>query len=86
MAELSAGAWGICQGIDGELIVSDLLQSSVFVFDKQGCVCLKIGGEGYEYGKFREPSGVCVNSENTLVVCDPGNNRVQCFLLSTVIS
>ena len=86
MAELSAGAWGICQGINGELIVSDLIQSSVFVFDKQGCVCLKIGGEGYEYGKFCDPSGVCVNSENTLVVCDPGNNRVQCFLLSTVIS
>ncbi|KAI6646272.1 NHL repeat containing protein [Oopsacas minuta] len=86
LSELSAGAWGICQGIHGELIVSDFIQNSVFVFDKQGCVCLKIGGEGYEYGKFCNPSGVCVNSENTLVVCDTGNSRVQCFLLSTVIS
>ena len=86
LCELSAGTWGICQGTNGELVVSDIIQSSVFVFDKQGCICLKIGGEGYEYGKFSSPSGVCVNSENTLVVCDTGNSRVQCFLLSTVMA
>ena len=86
LCELSAGTWGICQGTNGELIVSDIIQSSVFVFAKQGCICLKIGGEGYEYGKFSNPCGVCVNSENTLVVCDTGNSRVQCFMLSTVMA
>ena len=86
LCELSAGTWGICHGKNEELIVSDIIQSSVFLFDKQGCICLKIGGEGYEYGKFCSPCGVCVNSENTLVVCDTGNSRVQCFLLSTVMA
>lgn len=82
----SAGTWDICSGQTGELILSDVIQSCVFVFNRCDGHCLKLGGEGYEYGKFNCPHGVCVNSENTLFVADTGNNRVVGFLLSTVMS
>ncbi len=38
-----------------------------------------IGGKSNQLGEFNNPSGMCVDDHNTLMVCDSGNHRIQFF-------
>lgn len=46
---------------------------------QKGKTCFKFGSRGTEHGLFTWPRGVCVGSDNTIVVADSNNHRVQVF-------
>lgn len=85
-SELDASSNSISIGRNGELVVTYCNRGFVSIIDPKRNYCLKFGGNGYEYGKFNRPRGVCVNNENSIIVCDAGNNRLQCFLLDNILS
>ena len=37
------------------------------------------GSEGSNFGQFKHPRGLTTDTENFILVCDSGNNRVQVF-------
>lgn len=46
---------------------------------QKGKSSLKFGSRGTDYGHFTWPRGVCVGPDNTIVVADSNNHRVQVF-------
>ncbi|XP_035222381.1 RING finger protein nhl-1-like isoform X2 [Stegodyphus dumicola] len=46
---------------------------------QKGKTCFKFGSRGTEHGFFTWPRGVCVGPDNTIVVADSNNHRVQVF-------
>jgi DNA-binding beta-propeller fold protein YncE len=71
--------WGprdLAIGPDGFLYVSDTGNKRVQVFDPDGKFVRAFGGEGNEPGKLQEPVGLAFQ-ENTLLVADTWNGRVQ---------
>ena len=54
------------------------------MFDDKGKFLYKFGKSGTEDGEFSNPFGLCVDSNNTLIVCNSDNfysNSVQMFTL-----
>ncbi|GIX82455.1 RING finger protein nhl-1 [Caerostris extrusa] len=49
---------------------------------QKGKSCIKFGTRGTDNGCFTWPRGVCVGNDNTIVVADSNNHRVQVFTSS----
>ena len=62
-------------------LVSDGANHCIKAFDQSGTFLYKFGKRGSKDGKFNYPYGMLVDSNNYLLVCDRGNNRVQQFSL-----
>ena len=62
-------------------LVSDKDNHCIKAFDQSGTFLYKFGKRGSQDGQFNYPRGVLVDSNNNLLVCDRGNNRVQQFSL-----
>ena len=64
--------------------VTDTNKSCIKVFDKKGQFLYKFGKSGTGDGELSWPHGLCVDSNNTLIVCNrdnPNSNCVQMFTL-----
>ncbi|KAK3742775.1 hypothetical protein QZH41_003710 [Actinostola sp. cb2023] len=59
---------------------------SVQAFDGRGTFLYKIGDKGHGEGRFKDPRGLAVDSNDRLFVCDTGNHRVQVFSVDGRIS
>jgi DNA-binding beta-propeller fold protein YncE len=64
---------------DGSLLVTDVLQHSVLVFNSRGELLREIGTRGTEDGRFNFPTNVTVARDGTIYVTDSMNFRVQAF-------
>jgi tripartite motif-containing protein 71 len=59
---------------DYRLLISDAAQKAVFVYDYYGNFIQKI-----EYPRFKAPSGLAVDQENRIYVCDPACAAIYIF-------
>ncbi|XP_059620733.1 RING finger protein nhl-1-like [Phlebotomus argentipes] len=62
-----------------EIFVSDKWKHCIFVFSRHGDLQRVIGAKGDLEGCLRSPEGIALGPENTIFVCDTGNDRVQCL-------
>jgi DNA-binding beta-propeller fold protein YncE len=64
---------------EGNLYVSDTMNSRVSVFDPDGRFLRAIGGRGDGFGRFDKPKGVALDSFGNLYVVDSSWSNVQIF-------
>ncbi len=64
---------------DGNLYVTDTLNSRVQVFDPDGKYVKKFGERGAAFGMFDKPKGVALDSFGNVYVVDSGWSNVQIF-------
>ena len=64
---------------EGLVYVSDWNKNAVFVFTKEGKFVTSFGSFGSAEGQFQLPSGLVVDSDGILYVCDHLTNRLQLF-------
>ena len=68
-----------CVQCGGYLIVSDYGDHSIKVFSREGAFRYKFGKQGGGDGEFNYPRFLSVTKSSHLMVCDPGNHRIQVF-------
>jgi len=73
---------GLANGPNDELIISDLDNNQVIVFDKDLQYSHTIGEKGDGQGQFLNVRGVACDDTGQLFVEDCGNHRIQVFKLS----
>ncbi len=71
--------WGVAVDAAGRIIVSDVNNDCVRVYNADGLLSFVIGGPGSEPGEFADPSGVAVDRFGRIFVADASNHRVQAF-------
>ncbi|KAI8489503.1 hypothetical protein Bbelb_326700 [Branchiostoma belcheri] len=71
----------LCITVDGEgnIFVSDEMNDSVYVYNKDGQFLFQFGGEGSGEGQLKNPRGICTDRAGNIIVTDCGNNRVHMF-------
>ena len=70
-----------CVCYEEKFFVTDLSNNCVKVFDGKGRFLYKFGEKGNGDGQLNYPCGLCVDKYGNLLVCDPGNGRIQQFSL-----
>lgn len=63
----------------GNIIVSEIYNHRIQIFDSFGRFLNKFGVPGSGEGQFNLPSSITLDSENNIIVMDSGNNRIQVF-------
>jgi sugar lactone lactonase YvrE len=73
---------GICVDMNANIIVSSL-NHTIQIYDPINFELLQVIGtreqKSNEPGRFYYPTGMCVDDENNLYVCDSENHRLQVF-------
>ena len=64
---------------DNILYITDSKKNSVQIFTADGVFVRSIGKKGTQAGQLRQPTGIAVDNEGNVIVCDKGNQRVQIF-------
>ena len=64
---------------EGLVYVSDWIKHAVFIFTKEGRFVTSFGSFGTAEGQFKFPSGLVVDNDGILYICDTFNSRVQLF-------
>ena len=64
-----------------KFFVSYAFAGCVKVFNNTGVYLYDIGSEGSGDGQLNGPIGLAIDKSNRLIVCDPGNKRLQLFTL-----
>lgn len=54
-------------------------QSEISMFDESGFYWGALASSGTETGKVINPGGICIGTNDSVIVADTGNNRVQSF-------
>ena len=68
---------GVCFDVHQQLLyVCDLAAGCVFVFRHSGEYVMKMTIEGSHSNQMRAPTGITLDNDGYLYVCDTGNNRV----------
>ena len=70
-----------CVCYEEKFFVTDRNNNCVKVFDGKGRFLYKFGEKGNGDGQLNSPYGLCVDKYGNLLVCDPGNGRIQQFSL-----
>ena len=72
---------GLCVDMNGYIHVSSVYSHTIQVFDprKNYTLVQTLGSFGSTPGQFINPTGLCVDEFNTLMVVDHWNHRVQFF-------
>ncbi|MDX2478778.1 MAG: hypothetical protein QNK24_00415, partial [Desulfuromusa sp.] len=65
----------------GTLYLSDQYGSGLALVGRDGSFQGRKFGMGWEDGQFYYPAQICINEQDTLVVADRNNSRVQVFSL-----
>ena len=73
---------GMTLNRDGLIFVADQLNSNIAVFDRSFQLTRFIGKFGSKNGYLKKPSGLVVDRNNRLIVCDTGNDRLQMFCVN----
>ncbi|XP_078676457.1 E3 ubiquitin-protein ligase TRIM32-like [Branchiostoma floridae x Branchiostoma belcheri] len=64
---------------EGNILVSNPVTDSVYMYDESGTFMLKFGGEGSGEDQPRSLRGICTDSSGHILVADRGKRRVQMF-------
>ncbi|XP_019628651.1 PREDICTED: tripartite motif-containing protein 2-like [Branchiostoma belcheri] len=64
---------------EGNILVSDWDNDSVYVYNEDGQFLFQFGGEGSGEGQLKYPRGICTDGEGNIIVADRGNSRVEMF-------
>ena len=67
------------QGPDGRVFAPSMDDNLVRVYDENAVLLTTFGTPGQGPGQFQQPSGVALDLEGNLYVCDQNNHRVQKF-------
>lgn len=70
---------GIDELSNGDLVISDQRWDCVMIFDREGSLLKRWGGVGSLGGEFHQPRGIAVLPDDTIMVCDSSNERIQTF-------
>ena len=70
-----------CVCYEEKFFVADMNNNCVKVFDERGQFLYKFGEKGNGDGQLIQPFGLCIDKYGNLLVCDPGNGRIQQFSL-----
>ena len=62
---------------EGQIVVTDNLGNSIYVFDKDGNCMRKIGSKRSHTGQFQFPNGISFLNDNKVLIADLGNCRIQ---------
>lgn len=71
-----------CSGTRREIFVTDKWKHCVFVFSENGELMRTLCAKGDIEGFLRSPEGIAVHG-NMMIICDTGNDRVQCLDIMT---
>jgi outer membrane protein assembly factor BamB len=63
----------------GLVYISTWSDCKIYVFTKEGTLVASFGNKGYEEGQFGLPSGLVLDADGYLYVCDYFNSRLQLF-------
>eukprot|EP00058_Branchiostoma_floridae_P002193 XP_002587681.1 hypothetical protein BRAFLDRAFT_92727 [Branchiostoma floridae] len=63
----------------GDIIVSDWGNNSIYVFNRDGQFLFNFGERGNEAGQLFLPRGVCTDEDGNIFVADSGNRLVKMF-------
>ena len=69
--------WGVAVSNDGKLVVSDIEHNCISVFNMQWQHLTSFGKKGNKKVEFKSPRGLAVTPQNTIVVVEKENHRVQ---------
>ena len=61
----------------GQIIVSDVNNSKMHLYDSGGTYISSFGSFGSGDGEFNEPNGVAIDNQGNVYVCDTKNSRIQ---------
>ena len=75
-------AFGLCNGPNDEIVVADMDNDKLIVFDEDLQYSHTIGEAGEDEGQFDAPNGIACDKSGQLFVADCNNKRVQVFKLS----
>ena len=64
---------------DGKILAPSMDQHRVLVFAADGSFIASFGSSGTALGQFNTPSGVTIDEDGNIYVCDQFNHRVQKF-------
>lgn len=83
VAELGKGQFGWPYGIAvnsrGQVIVSDVFNDTVSVYQSDGKRIRMFGSTGSQHSHFRNPYHVTVDARDNIIVSDSGNNAIKVF-------
>ena len=77
------GLYGIAVNTKGQKVVTDDVDSCVYVFDKDGNCLRKTGGKGSNTGQFQYPNAISFLNDNEVLIADSGNYRIQRLNIQT---
>ncbi|KAI8497217.1 hypothetical protein Bbelb_251660 [Branchiostoma belcheri] len=65
---------------EGNILVSDMDNHCVYVYNEDGQFLFQFGGEGSGEGQLNNPCGICTDIRTgNIIVADKGNSRVEMF-------
>jgi len=76
------GDVGLGVDLTGNIYVSNITDSDIRIYGRDGTLLGSFGRNGMEVGEFNSPAGLFVDRGNRLYVADTNNSRVQVFQLS----
>jgi len=69
--------FGVCVNSKQQILVSDMGNHRIQMFERDGEFCRQIGVRGEDPGRLMYPYGIAVDPQDNIYVCDLGNHRVQ---------
>ncbi|XP_019613514.1 PREDICTED: tripartite motif-containing protein 3-like [Branchiostoma belcheri] len=64
---------------EGNILVSDINNACVYVYNEDGQFLFQFGGLGSDEGQLKDPRGICTDRAGNIIVADTGNSRVEMF-------
>lgn len=66
--------------VQGNMYMTDSSNNRIQIFDPEGKFLQQFGRERKDDEEFVNPSGICIDRNNTVYVVDHGNNHVSVFM------
>ncbi|XP_019613545.1 PREDICTED: tripartite motif-containing protein 3-like [Branchiostoma belcheri] len=64
---------------EGNILLSDISNHCVYVYNQDGQFLFQFGGEGSGEGQLKNPRGICTDRAGNIIVANTGNSRVDMF-------
>ena len=68
---------GVAVSDTDEIVVADICNHRVQVFDSDGTLLRSFGHKGENAGEFKNPTGIAINKDRNILVSECNNHRVQ---------
>ncbi|KAI6652734.1 hypothetical protein LOD99_4120 [Oopsacas minuta] len=75
----------MCISHTGQLLLTDLLQDQIVVYDKDKLTMWTVGSPGIKRGEFSCPAGMVCMKDGTVYICDMRNQRIQVYNQDSMI-